>query len=107
MLGGMLGDMERDVEALGGGLQPGELARWYGLLVGEAREMAPPWLQDRVSFRQDAELPMRFGLDISRRAVRYFMMAVDANAARMPYSTRLYFLKVQEALASEMDRSLV
>ena len=32
---------------------------------------------------------------------------VDNNMEKMPYSTRLYFLKVQEIMSSEMDKSLV
>ena len=35
------------------------------------------------------------------------MMAVDDNLVKMPSSTRLYFLKVQETLSDEMDKSLV
>ena len=50
---------------------------------------------------------MRFNLDISKRAVRYFMIAVDNNLDKMPSSTKLYFLKVQEVLSNEMDKSLV
>jgi hypothetical protein len=50
---------------------------------------------------------MKFNLDISKRAVRYFMIAVENNLQQMPYSTQLYFLKVQEILSLEMDKSLV
>jgi len=35
------------------------------------------------------------------------MQIVDANLDSMPYSTKLYFLKVEEILSSEMDKSLV
>jgi hypothetical protein len=35
------------------------------------------------------------------------MIAVENNLDAMPYSTRLYFLKVQEVMATEMDKSLV
>jgi hypothetical protein len=50
---------------------------------------------------------MKFNLDISKRAVRYFMIVVDNNLDDMPYSTKLYFLKVQEIMGTEMDKSLV
>jgi len=56
---------------------------------------------------QDPILPLKFNLDISKRAVRYFVIAVDNNIDQMPYSTKLYFLKVQEILETEMDKSLV
>ena len=69
--------------------------------------MAPPWLQDKIKVNQDPILPMKFNLDISKRAVRYFMIVVDDNLDQMPYSTKLYFLKVQEILNSEMDKSLI
>ncbi len=69
--------------------------------------MAPPWLQDKIKVEQDSILTMKFNLNISKRAVRYFMIAVDDNLEDMPYSTKLYFLKVQEIMSSEMDKSLV
>lgn len=107
MLDAMLRTAAGDVSWYAGGLQPDVLAAWYERIIADTVEMAPPWLADKVSVRQDPVLPMRFSLDISKRAVRYFMVAVDNNLERMPYTTGLYFLKVQEELASEMDRSLV
>jgi hypothetical protein len=50
---------------------------------------------------------MKFNIDISKRAVRYLIIVIDNNLDDMPYSTRLYFLKVQEIMSSEMDKSLV
>ena len=69
--------------------------------------MAPPWLQDKINVKQDSILPMKFNLDISKRAVRYFMMSVEQNIPKMPYSTQMYFLKVEEILTFEMNKSLV
>ena len=64
-------------------------------------------LQDKIKVHQDPVLTMKFNLDISKRAVRYFMIAVDNNLDYMPSSTKLYFLKVEEMLSTEMDKSLV
>ena len=50
---------------------------------------------------------MKFNLDISKRAVRYLMIAIDNNLQQMPYTTQLYFLKVQEIMTLEMNKSLV
>ena len=69
--------------------------------------MVPPWLVDKISVKPDPILPLKFNIDISKRAVRYFMQVVDYNLEKMPYSTSLYFLKVQDVLSSEMDKSLV
>ena len=66
-----------------------------------------PLLQKLQNDVQQLILPMKFNLDISKRAVRYFMIAVENNLPQMPYSTQLYFLKVQEILGFEMDKSLV
>ena len=74
---------------------------WYDKIIKETKEMAPPWLQDKIKVKQDPILTMKFNLDISKRAVRYFMIAVDNNLDAMPSSTRLYFLKVQEMLSQE------
>ena len=89
------------------GLQPDHLSFWYQKIIADTKEMAPHWLQDKINVKQDPILPMKFNLDISKRAVRYFMIAVENNLAQMPYSTQLYFLKVQEILSFEMDKSLV
>ena len=103
----LLKKLQNDVQQLQKGLQPNHLSFWYQKIIVDSKEMAPPWLQDKINVKQDPILPMKFNLDISKRAVRYFMIAVENNLQQMPYSTQLYFLKVQEILSLEMDKSLV
>ena len=99
--------LNNDISLLQQGLHPTSLAFWYSKVVRETIDMAPPWLQDKIKVTQDPILPMKFNLDISKRAVRYFMIAIDQNLDVMPSSTKLYFLKVEESLSSEIDKSLV
>ena len=103
----LLQKLQNDVQQLQKGLQPDHLSFWYAKIISDTKEMAPPWLQDKINVKQDLILPMKFNLNISKRAVRYFVIAVENNLAQMPYSTQLYFLKVQEILGFEMDKSLV
>jgi len=103
----MMKKIDTDVSNLKQGLHPQNLSYWYDKIIKETIEMAPPWLQDKIKVHQDPVLTMKFNLDISKRAVRYFMVAVDSNLDDMPYSTKLYFLKVQEIMSIEMDKSLV
>jgi hypothetical protein len=103
----MMKKFDTDVSNLQKGLHPENLSYWYVKIIKETIEMAPPWLQDKIKVEQDSILTMKFNLNISKRAVRYFMIAVDDNLEDMPYSTKLYFLKVQEIMSSEMDKSLV
>jgi hypothetical protein len=103
----MMKKFDTDVSNLQKGLHPENLSYWYDKIIKETIEMAPPWLQDKIKVDQDSILTMKFNLNISKRAVRYFMIAVDDNLEDMPYSTKLYFLKVQEIMSSEMDKSLV
>jgi hypothetical protein len=103
----LLKKLQNDVQQLQKGLQPNHLSFWYQKIIADAKEMAPSWLQDKINVKQDPILPMKFNLDISKRAVRYFMISVENNLQQMPYSTQLYFLKVQEILSLEMDKSLV
>ena len=103
----MMKKIDTDLSNLKQGLQPENLSFWYNKIISETIEMAPPWLQDKIKVHQDPILTMKFNLDISKRAVRYFMIAVDDNLDEMPYSTKLYFLKVQEVMSTEMDKSLV
>mgnify|MGYP000094224960 FL=1 len=103
----MMKKIDTDVSNLKPGLEPENLSYWYDKIIKETIEMAPPWLQDKIKVNQDSILTMKFNLDISKRAVRYFMIVVDNNLDYMPYSTKLYFLKVQEIMSNEMDKSLV
>ena len=103
----MLKKISNDVTDLKDGLDPKNLAYWYDKIIKETKEMAPPWLEDKINVKQDSILQMKFNVDISKRAVRYFLIVIENNLDEMPYSTRLYFLKVQEIMSSEMDKSLV
>jgi len=103
----MLGKMSSDITNLKEGLNPENIAFWYKKVIDEAKEMAPPWLVDKINVKQDSILYLKFNLDISKRAVRYLMMAIENNLDEMPYTTKLYFLKVQEIVGQEMDKSLV
>ena len=74
----------------------------FSLLSGPNEEIV-----DKIIVKQDSILPMKFNINISKRAVRYFMQVIDLILEIMPYTTRLYFLKVQEIMSVEMDKSLV
>lgn len=103
----MMKQIDNDVTNLQEGLHPENLVFWYGKIIKETKEMAPTWLHDKIKVKQDPILQMKFNLDISKRAVQYFMMAVEKNLEHMPYSTKLYFLKVQEIMEDEVDKSLI
>lgn len=107
IINNMMKILDNDLNNLKNGLVPENLAFWYDKIIKQTIEMAPPWLQDKIKVHQDPILLMKFNLDISKRAVRYLMMAIDDNLDLMPYSTKLYFLKVQEIMETEMDKSLV
>lgn len=107
ILNAMLGRLGADIAHLQEGLDPKTLEVWYTKVIGDAREMAPTWLAEKINVKQDPILTLKFELDISKRAVRYLMAAIEQNADSMPYTTRMYFLKVQESVSSEMDKSLI
>ena len=83
------------------------LEYWYKKITDETIEILPPWLTDKINIKQDPILPLKFNVDISKRAVRYFMQVIDYNLQKMPYTTQLYFMKVQETVSTNMDKSLV
>ena len=99
--------LNNDMVQIQKGLQPDQLSFWYQKIISDTRDMAPPWLQDKIKVKQDVILPMKFNIDISKRAVRYLMICIDNNLPQMPYTTQLYFLKVQEIMSLEMDKALV
>ena len=99
--------LNNDITEIQKGLQPDQLSFWYQKVISDTKEIAPPWLQDKIKVKQDPILPMKFNLDVSKRAVRYLMVCIDNNLQQMPYTTQLYFLKVQEIMSLEMDKELV
>ena len=99
--------LNNDITQIQKGMQPDQLSFWYQKIISDTKEMAPPWLQDKIKVKQDPILPMKFNLDVSKRAVRYLMVCIDNNLQQMPYATQLYFLKVQEIMSLEMDKTLV
>jgi hypothetical protein len=103
----MLNVISDDVSNLKQGLHPENIDFWFKKIVDETKEIAPPWLQDKINVNPDPVLPLKFKIDISKRAVRYFVQVVDYNLEKMPYTTGLYFLKVQEIMSIEMDKALV
>ena len=103
----MLNKIDVDIQNLQGSLQPENLEYWYKKITDETLEILPPWLADKMNIIQDPILPLKFNVDISKRAVRYFMQVIDYNLPNMPYTTQLYFMKVQEIVSTSMDKSLV
>ena len=99
--------LNNDIAQIQKGLQPDQLSFWYQKIISDTKDMSPPWLQDKIKVKQEAILPMKFNVDISKRAVRYLMISIDNNLQQMPYTTQLYFLKVQEIMSLEMDKALV
>ena len=103
----MLNKIDDDIANLKDGLYPENIDYWYKKIIDETIEIVPPWLVDKINVKQDPILPLKFNINISKRAVSYFMQVIDYNLEKMPYTTRLYFLKVQESMSVEMDKSLV
>ena len=103
----MLNKIDDDITYLKHSLHPENIDNWYKKIIEETIEIVPPWLVDKINVKQDPILPLKFNINISKRAVSYFMQVVDYNLEKMPYTTRLYFLKVQEIMGAEMDKSLV
>jgi len=103
----MLNKIDDDIANLKHTLHPESIDYWYKKIIDETIEIVPPWLVNKINVKQDLILPLKFNINISKRAVSYFMQVIDYNLEKMPYTTRLYFLKVQEIMSAEMDKSLV
>jgi len=103
----MLNKIDNDITNLKDGLYPENIDYWYKKIIDETIEIVPPWLVDKINVKQDPIIPLKFNINISKRAVSYFMQVIDYNLEKMPYTTKLYFLKVQEIMSAEMDKSLV
>lgn len=104
VIDGMLEKLNSEVSLMQEGLQPRWLAPWYAKIVKDARAAAPAHLQNLISVKQDPVLPMRFELDVSRRALRYLEHAIEENIPHMPTTTGMYFARVLEQLRASADR---
>jgi len=80
------------------GLDPEVLANWYRIVQSRARELCPDDLREKINVEQDAILSMKFKLSISKRTVPFVISAIEQTLPEMPYSTKLYFEKVQEII---------
>ena len=88
------------------GLDPENLAYWYKRIEDKSIDSVPSNLKDKIHFHQDRVLWMKFNIDISKRAVPYVVKVIEEYIPLMPYSTGLYFRKVQEILSDEMTKQL-
>jgi hypothetical protein len=100
------GKISDTVRNLREGLDPDILAYWYKRIEDRSKEMVPEHLKDKIHFQQDRILWMKFKMDVSKRAVPYVMQVIEEYIPMMPYSTGLYFRKVQEVLTEEMNKDL-
>ena len=58
IINNMMKKIDNDVSNLKQGLQPENLSFWYGKIIKETIEMAPPWLQDKIKVHQDPSLAL-------------------------------------------------
>jgi hypothetical protein len=100
------GKINTSVKNLREGLDPDVLAYWYKRIEDKSIEVVPEYLKDKVHFEQDRILWMKFKMDVSKRAVPYVMQVIEEFIPMMPYSTSLYFRKIQEVLTDEMNKEL-
>jgi hypothetical protein len=91
------------IEDLRSGLDPGVIKVWYDKVEEDARELAPENLRDTIEVVQDDILPMKYNFKASKRAVPFVVEAIEKNLPGMPFATRLYFQKVEEAIWDEYE----
>ena len=87
------------------GLVPEVLANWYLVVQSRARELCTEVLRDKIIVEQDPLLSMKFKLNISKRTVPFVISAIEQTLPEMPYSTKLYFEKVQEIILEEFIKA--
>jgi hypothetical protein len=88
------------------GLDPEILGYWYKRVEDKSIETVPSHLKDMIHFEQDRILWMKFRMIVSKRAVPSVMRVIEEYIPLMPYSTGLYFRKVQQILTDEMNKEL-
>lgn len=99
--------LDNIINEMQNGLIPEVLEYWYLIVQNRARELSPEDLRDKIIVDQDPILPMKFKLNISKRTVPFMISAIEQTLPEMPYSTRLYFEKVQEIILQEFTNAKV
>lgn len=107
MQNGLAMKLNNIVQEMQDGLLPEVLANWYLIVQNRARERCPSDLSEKIMIEQDPVLPMKFKLNISKRTVPFVISAIEQTLPEMPYSTKLYFEKVQEIILKEFTMSRV
>ena len=100
-------NIEKTINRLKDGLDHEVIAYWYRRIEDKSIEIAPKELKDKIRFEQDRILWMKFNVKVSKRAVPYIIKSIDEYLPVMPYSTRLYFQKIQQIIINEMDKDFV
>ncbi len=93
------------IKEMQNGLVPEVLANWYLVVQSRARELCTEVLRDKIIVEQDPLLSMKFKLNISKRTVPFVISPIEQTLPEMPYSTKLYFEKVQEIILEEFIKA--
>lgn len=94
-----------EIVKLKDGLDPEVISKWFRIIEAEARSKAPEEVRDKINVLQDPDLPMRFRLVVSKRAVPFVIDAIESNLPKMPFATRLYFQIVESMIWEEYRKS--
>ena len=92
------------IEGLKEGLDPEVLSRWYREIEDLARKRAPDDLKEKINVIQDPDLPMKFRIHASRRAVPFVVDAIESNLPKMPLVTKIYFMLVENTIWEEYNK---
>lgn len=100
----LLGALVGKIEGLKEGLDPEVLSRWYREIEDLARKRAPDDLKEKINVIQDPDLPMKFRIHASRRAVPFIVDAIESNLPKMPLVTKIYFMLVENTIWEEYSK---
>jgi hypothetical protein len=102
-----LNKLVETIQDVQSGLDPEVLSRWYEILEAESKALCPTdELSSSIRVIQNLDLPMKFELKSSKRAIPYIVEAIENNLNSMPFATRLYFQKFEEIIAGELQAYL-
>ncbi len=87
-------------------LTPEVLSEWYNIILEDYIKTAPEELKDKLEIQQDPILPMKFNIKVSKRAIEYFIAAIEKNLNRMPKPTQIYFMKVEELVLKKYEEEV-
>jgi hypothetical protein len=83
-------------------IKPETLFKIYAAIEAQAKQAAPPAINQELRIAQDARIKTRFYITVSDRMAQHLVSAVQKQIDAYGVGLKSYFYKLQEQLMAQM-----